>query len=106
MRRKPISRRQRRKVNLKDKWVKRSDIVIVSMIRLWFLGAFWGFGVVTIQAFCSDYPPDVSSVLTYIGAPVTGGIVTWLIKSLGENMTKTKLNPDYLKTHLPSDDIE
>lgn len=106
---------------MKRKWVKRSDTILLAMTIMWFIGAFWGMTLETtkfvlqvIYAFKTlsntansyygygsgmNLSVDVNSVLIYIGAPVTGGLVTWLIKNMSEANTKNKLNPEYLKTH-------
>lgn len=49
---------------------------------------------------------DLTSVLVYIGGPVAGGLVTWLIKNMSEANTRSKLNPDYLKTHTPESELD
>ena len=108
---------------MKRKWIKRSDRILQAMIIMWFVGAAWGMIIVSLQfglqiyqtlkslqsvgdyyGYGSTINIDINSVLIYIGAPVGGGIVTWLIKNMIEATTANKLNPDYLKTHLPEDE--
>lgn len=107
------------------KWVKRSDRILFMMIIMFFIGAVWGiamntasfivqviYAFKTIQSASNSYygsggmniNVDYNSILIYIGAPVTGGLVTWLIKNMVESNTKNKLNPEYLTTH--TEDIE
>jgi len=111
-------------MTMRLKWIKRSDRILLAMIVLWFIGAAWGMSIITAQLVCQIIiefrtPPssigyygsptigvDLTSVLVYIGGPVTGGLVTWLIKNMSEANTKSKLNPDYLKNHLPEDDLD
>ena len=111
---------------MKRKWIKRSDRILHSMVIMWFVGAFWGIAMETtsfalqvmyamrqLQASTGGYygyggmnlTLDINSVLIYIGAPVTGGLVTWLIKNMSEANTKSKLNPDYLKEEQSEYDV-
>lgn len=55
---------------------------------LWFAGAVFGFFVVTVQVIRGDTLVGLSEVLAYIGAPMTGGIVSYMIKSALEDKKK------------------
>lgn len=55
---------------MKRKWVKRSDVIILAMVILWFVAAVWGMVIVTIQVIQGSYNISVGEVLTFIGAPV------------------------------------
>lgn len=107
--------------DMNKRWIRRSDKILLWMIILWFIGAGWGLMIETasfiVQAIkflrepISDYYGysegirfDIGEILLYIGGPVTGGIVTWLIKNMIEATTRNKLNPGYLKTHLPDEE--
>lgn len=70
-----------------------SKIALGAMIVLWFIGAFFGMTVVIWQLITAAYTVNIDSVLSYIGAPMTGGIVTYMIKSAIENREKIK-KPD------------
>lgn len=59
-----------------------SKRVIVSMTLLWFLGAI--FGAVCVWR----TQMDLSSLLDYIGNPMSVGILGYLLKSAFENKTK------------------
>lgn len=63
---------------------------LVAMIFLWFLGALVGIGVVAVQVLRGDMTVSIGDVLMYIGAPMTGGIVSYMIKSAAENREKIK----------------
>lgn len=85
---------------------KYSKQVIRAMIGLWFAGAAFGAVVVIAElvatfisfdsyaAMVSVHLPDL---LLYIGGPVGGGVVTYLLKSAFENKAKIEQNyiPDY-----------
>jgi hypothetical protein len=83
------------KVSFKKKAKKKSNIVeyskkaITALIILWFVGAVFGMAVVIVQL-CRAEMVSLSDVLLYIGAPMTGGIVAYLIKSAQENKEKIK----------------
>lgn len=78
-----------------------SKKVIYAMVVLWFVGAVFGAFVVTIQLIRNDYTVAIDSLLTYIGVPMGGGIVTYLLKSAFEN--KEKIKQEYNPNHLPPD---
>jgi hypothetical protein len=67
------------------------------MIALWFAGALFGAAVVVVQLCQKDYTVSIDSLLNYIGLPMTGGIVGYLVKSAVENQQKIKeaFDPDY-----------
>ncbi len=67
----------------KKKFVQFSKRCLAAMIVLWFLGAFFGFAAVTVQILRGDMAA-LGDVLAYIGAPMTGGIVSYMLKSAME----------------------
>lgn len=67
-----------------------SKKAIISMTFLWFFGALFAFFVVAYQLFRGDMTVALSDLLLYIGAPMTGGIVSYMIKSATENKEKIK----------------
>ena len=67
-----------------------SKKAIVSMIVLWFLGAIFGFAVISVQLLRADASINLGDLLIYIGAPMTGGIVSYMLKSAAENKEKIK----------------
>lgn len=75
--------------NLKKKR-EYSKAAITAMIVLWFVGAFFGMAVVIWQLITAAYTVNIGDVLMYIGAPMTGGIVGYLVKSAVENREKIK----------------
>ena len=69
---------------------------IAAMIVLWFLIALFAVGVVVYQLL-HTYSPEyvtIDSLLNYVGVPMTGGIVGYLIKSAIENKQKIKNGTD------------
>ena len=67
-----------------------SKTALGAMILLWFVGALFGFAVVAVQLVRGDMTVALSDLLLYIGAPMTGGIVCYMIKSAAENREKIK----------------
>lgn len=67
-----------------------SKAAITAMIVLWFVGAVFGMAVVIWQLITAAYTVNIGDVLMYIGAPMTGGIVGYLVKSAVENKEKIK----------------
>jgi len=61
-----------------------SKRALLAMILLWFAGAIFGFAVVAMQVIRGDMAVALSDLLLYIGAPMTGGIVSYMIKSAWE----------------------
>ena len=67
-----------------------SKVALWAMIVLWFVGAFFGMAVVIWQLITAAYTVNISDVLLYISAPMTGGIVGYMVKSAVENKEKIK----------------
>ena len=67
-----------------------SKRALTAMIVLWFVGAVFGMAVVVWQLVTAAYTVNIGDVLMYIGAPMTGGIVGYLVKSAVENREKIK----------------
>jgi len=63
-----------------------SKKVITTMTFLWFVGAFVGFYIIFAQGY------GLEAVLSYIGMPMSGGIVGYMIKSGLENQGMGKAN--------------
>ncbi len=91
------------KLNLKGT----SDKIVWRMIQVWFGGVIFGGAVILAEviaamvvAFAGNGYASVtvhlSEYLMYIGAPVSGGIVTALVKNALENREKIRANPGYL----------
>ena len=67
---------------------------IAAMIVLWFAVALFGIGV-NIYQLKNTMTPEVVMVdplYAYVGLPMTGGIIGYLIKSAMENKEKIKGN--------------
>ena len=75
-----------------------SKRVLGAMILLWFAGALFGAAVVVVQVLGDAYTTDLSSLLSYIGLPMGGGIVSYLIKSALENREKIKHTQELRKS--------
>ena len=71
----------------KTKFKQFSKRCIGAMIMLWFIGAIFGFAVCIVQL-CKGDIVSLGDVLAYIGAPMTGGIVAYMIKSAFEDKRK------------------
>lgn len=69
------------------------------MVILWFIGAVFGAFVVTFQLIRNDYSVAIDGLLAYIGVPMGGGIVTYLLKAAFEN--KEKIKQDYKPDYVP-----
>lgn len=67
-----------------------SKRVVAALIIVWFAGVLLGTTVVAVQTLRGDMTVNLSDLLLYIGAPMTGGIVTYLLKSAYENKEKIK----------------
>lgn len=67
-----------------------SKLALTAMIVLWFVGALFGMAVVVWQLISGAYSVGLSELLNYIGMPMTGGIVGYLVKSAVENREKIK----------------
>ena len=68
-----------------------SKRVIVAMTLVWFIGALFAAAMLVWQTFLGQ-AVMLDGILTYIGAPMTGGIVAYLIKSAAENRVKIAKN--------------
>lgn len=84
---KPPTAKRVKKRNTLAEFSKR---VIAALIVVWFVGALVGISVVAVQTVRGDMTVNLSDLLVYIGAPMTGGIVTYLLKSAYENKEKIK----------------
>lgn len=82
---------KRKKKNHMQEYSKRC---IAAMIVLWFMVALFAVGVIIYQLMHTYSPEYVTmdSLLNYVGIPMTGGIVGYLIKSAVENKQKIKTN--------------
>lgn len=69
-----------------------SKRTIAALTVMWFVGALIGMLVVAVQTVRGDYNVALPDLLLYIGAPMTGGIVTYMLKSAYENKEKIKRN--------------
>lgn len=89
----------------KSKLKEYSKKAIAAMIVLWFTVAIFGMVVVIYQLSHAYSPESVSldSLYNYVGIPMTGGVVMYLLKSAVENKQKIKKNVS--NTFDVSDDI-
>lgn len=79
-------------VRTKAKPKEFSKKVITAMTLLWFVAALFGGVVVWVN----DY--GLEALLSYVGAPMTGGIIGYMIKSAMENKEKIKKDqPEQVK---------
>lgn len=64
-----------------------SKKVVLGMIVLWFLGAFFAVVVILWQGY------GLEALLNYIGYPMGAGIVGYMAKAAFENREKIKKSP-------------
>lgn len=81
---------KKKKQNLKE-YSKR---VLAAIIVLWFIGAIYGMIFGIVQMIICPEVASISDLLVYIGAPMSCGVVSYLIKSALENKTKIQKNYD------------
>lgn len=79
-----------RKHKRKTSWREYSKIILLAMIFMWFIVAVFGIVVTDYQLIISPESVSMDGLFNYIGLPMTGGIVTYLIKSAIENKQKIK----------------
>lgn len=71
-----------------------SKKALTAIIILWFVGAAFGIATVCVQLYRGTEYISLSDVLLYIGAPMTGGVIAYMIKSATENKQKIKQGTD------------
>ena len=89
------TKKEKRTDKKKGNFVQYSKKVLTAMIVMWFLGAVLGFVVVGVQLYRNDTMVNLSDVLVYIGAPMGGGIVSYMIKSAWEKQGKRGSSENY-----------
>lgn len=72
-----------------------SKRILTKMVNIWIAGAWIGCGMVIVQLIANLLlggmgTVDLSAWLGYIGGPMLGGIVGYLIKSAMEDKRKRK----------------
>ena len=93
---------------------KNADRIIWRMIQVWFGGVIFGAVLILAEYIATLIVALIGTAyitvtihlpeyLLYIGGPVTGGIVTGLVKSALENKEKIRQNPDYLKRDIDNE---
>ncbi len=80
-----------------------SKKVLALMIVLWFAGAVFGMSIIVYQAIAVPECLTLDSLLNYIGLPMTGGIVGYLVKSAVENKQKIINQPPELENEITED---
>lgn len=82
---------------MKKKDTEYSKRTLNSIIKLWFAGAVFGMLYSVAQLIISPDTASLDGLLTYIGTPMSCGVITYLIKSALENKEKIKqeYNPDF-----------
>ena len=84
--------RNKRAKRDKKKSTEFSKRVVVAMTLLWFMAAIFGGVVVYLHNY------GLESLLTFVGAPMTGGILGYMLKSAFENTEKIKRSTTEGKT--------
>ena len=92
---------------MKNNHGKFSKRVITAMIILWFVAAVFGVVVNIILLIKQPEIVNLDSFYLYVGAPIGGGIVTYLIKSALENSKKIEnsAEPDYMICEEPIEEF-
>ena len=67
-----------------------SKKVIVCLTLAWFIGLLAAFAVITVELITTGSASALSDTLMYIGAPMTSGVLGYLIKSAVENREKIR----------------
>ncbi|MCH5304195.1 MAG: hypothetical protein J1E41_04970 [Ruminococcus sp.] len=67
-----------------------SKRILFAIAILWFLIALFGVGVTVYQAITSPDNVNLDGLYSYVGTPMAGGVITYLIKSAIENKHKIK----------------
>lgn len=70
------------------------------VIQLWFLGAFFGMIVCIVQLIRAPESVQLEPLLVYIGGPMMGGVISYMIKSAIED--KRKMAADAKKKKPPA----
>lgn len=70
-----------------------SKRILAAMAFMWFVGAVYGMAFEIVVLCIAPEMASIDGLLVYVGAPVTGGLMTYLIKSALEN--KEKIKQDY-----------
>lgn len=82
------------KKNKKRNFVRFSKKCITAMIILWFVTALTCAGVVLIQLYRGDVTVNTSDLVMLVGAPITGGILGYMVKSAFEEDRDKNKNQD------------
>lgn len=69
------------------------------MTGVWIVTALFGMAVVAAELKSGTGATSVDSLFGFVGLPMSGGIIGYLIKSAVENKEKIRANPDYLKNN-------
>lgn len=86
-------------MKIRNRFQEFSKRAIVAMIALWFAGAVFGALVVAVElnamfrsfdSYGNMVSVHLPELLLYISAPMTGGIVGYMIKSSAENCEKIR----------------
>lgn len=85
---------------MKIKITEYSKKCIAAIILLWFVVAIFGIAVQIVHLFRNPELVSLEGLFGFVGLPMTGGIVGYLIKSAMENKEKIKGNIDSNETVL------
>lgn len=80
-----------------------SKCVITTMVIIWFLVALLGIAVTIYQLLNAPEYVSIESLYNYIGLPMTGGIIGYLLKSAVENHQKVKTSVDNMTDETEND---
>lgn len=72
----------------KKNFIRFSKKCITAMVVLWFVTTFTCIGVVLVQLCRGDITVNTSDLVTLVSAPITGGILGYMVKSAFEDNKK------------------
>lgn len=81
--------KKKRKKSIKEY----SKKVLRFMILLWFIVALFGIGVTIYQLWKTPEYVNLDGLYNFVAIPISGGVVSYLIKSAIENKQKIKSSP-------------
>ena len=74
----------------RDRVKEFSKKVIVCLTLAWFVGLVTALSVIVCELVTTGQTTALSDTLLYIGAPMTGGVLGYLVKSAVENREKIR----------------
>lgn len=86
-------------------WREYSKNILIAMIALWFIVAVFGMAIIVYQIIATPEYVTLDGLFSYVGLPMTGGVVSYLIKSAVENKQKIKNGNSNSETEIDLSEI-